>query len=217
MWDSWPGIGAVILVGVTTQDREAPADTRDMYMVHTMFRREFAALPTLVRGVAAADAEPVDLIAEHTGLLTAVLEAHHRAVDAHLSPRLLDRAEEDLGPVVHVMEEQHERIEQLTAQAVVVLGEWREDPAAERRIRLADALDRSHAALYTHMGMEEERSLEVRTLLAQQGPQECAAHSVRVHGTPTARAAVSRSGAPRDDHSSHIKFRSIRRRNSNDS
>ena len=101
-------------------------------MVHTLFRREFAALPTPVRGVAAAGAERVDLIAEHTGLLTAVLEAHHRA-DTHLWPRLLDRAEEDLGPVVHVMEEQHERIEQLTAQAVVVLGEWREDPAAERR------------------------------------------------------------------------------------
>jgi FAD/FMN-containing dehydrogenase len=31
------------------------------------------------------------------------------------------------------------------------------------------------------------------------------------------RGAESRSGAPRDDHSSHIKFRSIRRRNSNDS
>ena len=126
----------MILVGVTTQDREAPADTRDRYMVHTLFRREFAALPTPVRGVAAAGAERVDLIAEHTGLLTAVLEAHHRA-DTHLWPRLLDRAEEDLGPVVHVMEEQHERIEQLTAQAVVVLGEWREDPAAERRTRLA--------------------------------------------------------------------------------
>jgi hypothetical protein len=131
------GIGAVMLVGVTTQDREAPVDTRDRYMVHTMFRREFAALPRPVRGVAAAGAERVALIAEHTGLLTAVLEAHHRAEDTHLWPRLLDRAEEDLGPVVHVMEEQHERIEQLTAQAVVVLGEWRGDPAAERRTRLA--------------------------------------------------------------------------------
>jgi hypothetical protein len=53
------------------------------------------------------------------------------------------------------MEEQQERIEQLTARAVVALGEWREDPAAERRGRLADALDRLHAVLYTHMGMQE--------------------------------------------------------------
>ncbi len=111
----------MILVDVATQDREAPADTRNMYMVHAMFRREFAALPTIVRAVAAADAEPVDLIAEHMGLLTAVLEAHHRAEDTHLWPRLLDRGGANLGPIVHVMEEQHERIEQLTAKAVVAL------------------------------------------------------------------------------------------------
>jgi hypothetical protein len=62
-----------------------------MYMVHTMFRREFAPLPTLVRGVASADAECADLIAEQVRLLTAVLEAHHRAEDTHLWPKLLDR------------------------------------------------------------------------------------------------------------------------------
>jgi hypothetical protein len=106
--------------------------------------------------------------------------------DTHLWPRLLDRAEEDLGRIVHVMEEQHERVEPLTAQPVVVRGEWREDPAAERRIRLADAVDRLYAVLYAHMGMEEERSLEVRTLLAQQGPKEFATHSERVYRTPIA-------------------------------
>ena len=41
---------------------ETPVDTRDMYMVHTMFRREFAALPELVRNVAAADTERAHLI-----------------------------------------------------------------------------------------------------------------------------------------------------------
>ena len=158
------GIGAVILVDVATQDREAPPDTRDIYLVHAMFRRKFAALPTIVRGVAAADAERADLIAEHMGLL----EAHHRADDTHLWPKLLDRGGEDLGPIVHVMEEQHKRIEQLTAKAVVAL-------VSGARIR------------------------------------------PRSEGPAWTRAAVSRSGVPRDDHSSHLKFRSIRRRNSNDS
>jgi hypothetical protein len=55
-----------------------------MYMVHTVFRREFAALPTLVRGVAAADADGADLIAEHVGLLTAVLQAHTTRVGRDL-------------------------------------------------------------------------------------------------------------------------------------
>jgi iron-sulfur cluster repair protein YtfE (RIC family) len=133
------GIGAVILVDVTTQVREAPADTRDIYMVHAMFRRKFAALPTIVRGVAAADAERADLISEHMGLLTAVLEAHHRADETHLWPKLLDRGGEDLGPIVHVMEEQHNRIEQLTAKGGRGTREWREDTAAERSTRLAPA------------------------------------------------------------------------------
>jgi Hemerythrin HHE cation binding domain len=105
-------------------------------MVHAMFRRECAALPTLVRGPVAADAERADLIAEHMGWLTAVLQAYHCAEDTHPWPKLLVRGGEDLGPVVHVMAEQHKRIEQLTAKAVVALGEWREDPAAERRTRL---------------------------------------------------------------------------------
>ena len=102
MWESGPGIGAVILVDVATQEREAPADTRDTYMVHAMFRHECAALPTLVRGPAAADAERADLIAEHMGLLTAVLQAYHCAEDTHPWPKLLVRGGEDLDPVVHV-------------------------------------------------------------------------------------------------------------------
>jgi hypothetical protein len=128
------GVGAVILVGVATQGSEAPAATRDIYMVHTMFRREFAALPTLVRGVAAADAERVDLIAEHTGLLTVF-----------------------------------------------------------------------------------SLSLEVRTLLAHKVPNSsplipsaCTAH-------PPPAAPCSAPGRPEMGHSSRMKFRSIRRRNSNDS
>ncbi|MCE7003986.1 hypothetical protein LWC34_14265 [Kibdelosporangium philippinense] len=41
------------------------ADTRDMSMAHTMFRREFAALPALVRTVAVGDTERADVVAEH--------------------------------------------------------------------------------------------------------------------------------------------------------
>jgi hemerythrin-like domain-containing protein len=138
---------------------ETPADTRDMYMVHTAFRREFAALPALVRDVAAGDTERAHLIAEHIGFLTAVLEAHHRAEDIHLWPKLLDRGSEEVGPVVQVMEGHHERIEQLTVQTVAALGEWRQDAAAERGRLLADVLDGLYGVLYEHMGLEEQRIL----------------------------------------------------------
>jgi len=221
--------------------QEERADTRDMCMVHTMFRREFAALPTLVRGVAPQDAERTYLIAEHIDLLTAVLEAHHRAEDTHLWPKLRDRGGEDLASIVRAMEGQHEHIEVLTAEMAAALGEWRkwrDDPAASRRGNLADVLGRLHGVLDAHMGMEEELILplaekyvtaaewqamarasgaglppgtmplvfgmtsyeadpelientlsalpvEIRRLLEQQGPQEFAAHSTRINGTPT--------------------------------
>jgi len=101
---------------------ETPADTRDMYMVHTMFRREFAALPALVREVAAGDTERAHRVAEHIGFLSTVLDAHHRAEDTHLWPKLLDRGSDEVGPVVQVMQNHHERIEQLIAQTVAVVG-----------------------------------------------------------------------------------------------
>ncbi|HTU74373.1 MAG TPA: hypothetical protein VMG38_12720, partial [Trebonia sp.] len=53
------------------------ADTQDMYALHTMFRREFALLPGLVRGVAAKDEERARAVADHVRLLTLILHNHH--------------------------------------------------------------------------------------------------------------------------------------------
>jgi hemerythrin-like domain-containing protein len=130
-----------------------------MYMVHTMFRREFAALPALVRGVRAGDIERAQLMAEHIDFLTAVLSAHHRAEDAHLWPKLLQRGREEVAPLVQVMEGQHERIERLTAEVVAALEEWRKDAAAEAGSRLAEELNSLYGVLYEHMGVEEKRVL----------------------------------------------------------
>jgi hemerythrin-like domain-containing protein len=135
------------------------ADTRDMVMVHTMFRREFAALPALVREVAAGDTERAQVIAEHIGLVVAMLEAHHRAEDIHLWPKLLDRGGEQVDPVVHLMEGQHEHIEQLAGQTAVAGDEWREDAAAEQGAWLADILGSLDTVLYDHMDLEEQHVL----------------------------------------------------------
>jgi hemerythrin-like domain-containing protein len=142
-----------------TSISEPMADVRDMYMVHTVFRREFAALPALVRGVEAGDGGRADLVAGHISLLAAMLDGHHRAEDAHLWPDLLERGGDEAGPVVQVMEGQHEHIEQFMAQTAAALGEWRADAAAEPGGRLAGLLDDFYAVLYEHMGLEEERAL----------------------------------------------------------
>jgi len=94
---------------VTTTDGPY-ADTRDMYVAHTMFRREFGLMPALVRGVTAGDKERTQIVGEHMELLNMVLDHHHAAEDKHLWPRLLDRGSESVAPVVHLMEGQHENI-----------------------------------------------------------------------------------------------------------
>ena len=58
-------------------------------------------------------------------------------------------------------------------------------------------------------------SSKVRTFLQQQHPESSRPIPPASTAHP-ARAEASRSGWPRDDHNSHVKFRSIRRRNGND-
>lgn len=138
---------------------ETMADTRDMYMVHAVFRREFAALPELVRGAAEGDTGRAELIAEHADIVTRVLEAHHGAEDNHLWPKLLHRGGEEVAPVVSVMEGHHERIGQLIPRIYQELDQWRGDASVERGGRLADLLDTFNELLYEHLGMEEARIL----------------------------------------------------------
>jgi hemerythrin-like domain-containing protein len=142
---------------MTTVDK--PADTRDMPMVHTVFRREFAALGVLVRGVPSEDTERAHTVAEHVDILLAMLEAHHRAEDVHLWPKLLDRGGVEVALVVELMEEQHESIERLTSQSLAALATWRTQPKSEQGEALADELDLLFGLLDEHMGLEEERIL----------------------------------------------------------
>jgi hypothetical protein len=57
---------------------EPPADARDMAAAHRMFRREFGAMPDLIRAVADGDRERAALVADHIALVSSVLE-HHRS------------------------------------------------------------------------------------------------------------------------------------------
>ncbi|MFJ2648132.1 dioxygenase [Streptomyces sp. NPDC087420] len=138
---------------------QAQADTRDMHMVHTMFRREFAALPALVRGVAAEDAERLAVVADHVTFLSGVLEAHHRAEDVHLWPRLLDRGSGKIAPLVQMMEGHHERIEELGTQVTAALTAWRKRATTERAEALAQVLHRLADVLHEHMTLEERHIL----------------------------------------------------------
>ncbi|MFE9189502.1 hemerythrin domain-containing protein [Micromonospora sp. NPDC007208] len=138
---------------------EPLADTRDMLMAHTMFRREFSLLPGLVRGVAAGDNARSQIIAEHIELVENTLHHHHTSEDKHLWPRLLERGSAEIAPVVHVMEDQHQAIADLIDEVKATLPTWRDSAAPESGEVLANALDRMVPLLVEHLNLEEERVL----------------------------------------------------------
>ncbi|HEY6497437.1 MAG TPA: hypothetical protein VIZ43_29515, partial [Trebonia sp.] len=63
-----------------TMTEEPLADARDMFAVHTMFRREFGLMPGLIRGTA-ADTGRAAVVAAHVALVAEVLHLHHTGED----------------------------------------------------------------------------------------------------------------------------------------
>jgi hemerythrin-like domain-containing protein len=139
-------------------------DVRDMHAVHTLFRREFALMPGLVREVTAGDKERVKIVADHVALLTNLLHHHHHAEDENLWPRLLERAPKECDPLIELMESQHARLEKALSEIDVALGLWRTDTGFTARGTLTSSLESLLVPLFDHMAMEEERILP----LAQQ-------------------------------------------------
>ncbi|GII28251.1 hemerythrin domain-containing protein [Planotetraspora mira] len=131
-------------------------DGREMYMLHNMFRREFALMPGLVRAVAAGDHERARIVAGHIEGVATVLHHHHHSEDEHVWPLLLERVPEDLAPVVRLMESQHEEVARTAAEIDEAIAAWRGSAGPEPREALADVLDRFLPLLKEHLGVEEE-------------------------------------------------------------
>jgi hemerythrin-like domain-containing protein len=139
----------------------AVVDTDEMVAVHTMYRRELRLAAGAVRGVAPGDRRRARVVADHLALVARSLHEHHTTEDELLWPLLLQRVPEELTPVVHLMESQHETVDALLQEIGVSLPRWRETAAAADRDRLAGLLERAHTHLAEHLDAEEERLLPI--------------------------------------------------------
>ncbi|MDN3029677.1 hemerythrin domain-containing protein [Streptomyces sp. S.PB5] len=133
------------------------ADVRDMYMAHTMMRREFRLLPQLVRDVPEGSVQRAELVGSHAELLCQILHLHHEGEDLVLWPLLAERGGEEAAVIVPTMEEQHHAIEQAHAAAMALLPGWRAEATGGEE--LAEALDQLLAVLLEHMATEEKEIL----------------------------------------------------------
>jgi hemerythrin-like domain-containing protein len=129
------------------------ADVGEMYLVHTMLRREFSLLPDLIRGASRSDAKRRALIGAHAQLVLQILHTHHESEDLVLWPLLLERAQAEATQIVAVMEQQHHAIAAAHDEAVHRLDAW--CGSGRDGERLATVLDELVRILTEHTTLEE--------------------------------------------------------------
>ena len=132
------------------------ADVDEMYLVHTMLRRELSLLPDLIRG-AGRDANRRARIGAHAQLVFQILHTHHESEDLVLWPLLLERAEAEATEIVAVMEEQHRAIAAAHDEAVHRLDDWCR--FGRDREGFATVLDNLVRVLTEHTALEEKAVL----------------------------------------------------------
>ena len=129
-------------------------DPREMFVVHDVFRREFALMPGLIATVAPGDHDRAELVGDHIDGLTSLLHHHHEGEDAHVWPLLGERCPDSVA-ALGSMHHQHEQLASHLDGVSAALAAWRVDAAAAAGQRLAVALDRTLPLLRQHLEDEE--------------------------------------------------------------
>ena len=136
-------------------------DTSEMFLPHSVFRREFSLAAKAVRRVPVGDRQRAEYAAGHLGFLVDSLTHHHQNEDDLLWPRLHERAPKEVEPIVDLMEGQHEHIHEVLVRAQHQLDSWKTDPSEANREALAGTLEEAYAALDEHLAAEEQQILPI--------------------------------------------------------
>ena len=137
------------------------ADSRDMYVIHDMFRREFEAIPGLVSAVAVGDTARVAVVADHVEWMVEFLHAHHEGEDLLVWPKLLARAPAETNLLVHTMEAQHEGLDRALQDLAARAEGWRTTGTAVERDALAGAAIDLLGRIAEHLDLEEREVLSL--------------------------------------------------------
>ena len=135
------------------------ADSRDMFVVHDMFRREFKAIPGLVSKVPEGDVAQVAIVAGHVAWMVTFLHTHHEGEDLLVWPRLLERVPAKIDPLIYTMETQHRGLAQALDDLAAKAAGWRKTSAVQERDTLAGAATDLLARIAEHLDMEEREVL----------------------------------------------------------
>lgn len=133
---------------------ELGCDTDEMVMVHRVFRRGFAELPAMIRGVVDGDVPRALRVAAHARDLVEGLLTHRRAEDALMWPALTGRVSLQAS-LAERMEGQTQRVAELVEEILARLPDWasRADPA--KSAALAALVEQLSAVLTEQLDDEE--------------------------------------------------------------
>ena len=126
-------------------------DSRRVFRLHAVFRREVGRSADLVRAVAADDRDRVQVVAARVRMIDNAVYRHSCAEDALLWPRLVGDRPSEADIMVDVMHKQHRALDAMSLAVQSAILAWEDEPTAHRREMLADALDRFEHALGEHI------------------------------------------------------------------
>lgn len=135
-------------------DATARPDTREMIVVHDVFRRLFGDLPKLVRQVPDGDVARAEVLTSCFIELTTGLHHHHTGEDELLWPKLMNRVQADQAFVLRA-EEQHERVHEALERSLGLVNVFRLEARVPQRDALAESMERLDGLLREHMADEE--------------------------------------------------------------
>lgn len=145
---------------VPSGERPKTCDASGMMVIHRLIRHTFQEAPDLVRGVRDGDLAHAEAVADHLGLLSVGVHAHHEGEDERLWPALDERAP---ACALHVarMKEQHREILAAVDDLKPAVATWRTSASTADAAPVLAALDRVNAAVGVHLPDEEENIVPV--------------------------------------------------------
>lgn len=126
-------------------------DSRRVFHLHAVFRREVGRGAGLVRAVAAGDRDGAQLVAARVRMVDNAVYRHNCAEDALLWPKLVGDKPSEADIMVDVMHRQHRALDAMSLGVQAAILAWEDEPTEHRRDMLADALDRISDAVGEHI------------------------------------------------------------------
>lgn len=144
----------------TTRSTHPLTDVHDMVVVHRTFRRELALIPRLARATTAGDLARAAVVAGHARRVLDGLHLHHTGEDVLLWPKLLERAAPEAG-LIHRMEGQHHRVEELVKLLGPAVDRWTAEARPAVSEEVAGLFDELRTVLLEHLDDEEAHILPI--------------------------------------------------------